>query len=714
MGQEERKNKSKMEKTQIQMASDSKDYKSAIEVLTETTGRWNREWKQACDKFQDLEEERIDFTKSSLWNFANIASTVCVSDDASCEKIRLSLENCEVEKDISSFISTRGTGQEIPDAPTYIDFCKGDANYSASEASDDEGSYSVAQFQRTMNPAFRTSSPAPSTFSSHHDPNSELARRMAGMEDQDSTPRSREQTITSNNRGAGPAPGQPDFRQQAAHVQEQFRQNAPPDLATVPNNEHPTDGMTMFCRNDGNQSDLSSAHSPMRPGSCDSQSEYSNPTSFSSVEPTSEKASPMKPMAATVTDPQSAASSPTKTMHKKRSGFFSNSPFRRKSKHEKERPTSFFGGSSGSPTKTGSANSRQGIQAHDFASGEDGEPVDPRASFQLNVGNNVFDVAPPESRRGGNQKNQQQATPDIDDDPIAAALAELKGVTKNASQRQSADRYAGLATPAPGAGMRNNPSAASGQRGTPPPSYAEPAAVKRLDAPQPAHTSRQMQETARRYQARNEEVYGNSRPSSGNANNQIPRSQSPLPMRSTSPRPGLNADAYRAASPNPNSYQGSPGYGSQQPPQQQQYGSQGYGSANRRPRPQSASPQKPADGGSYSRYSRHNSPNDAGVGGPQPQYARGERPSSAGQMSGGMALQLSQGPPQQDGGMAGQQAGRRPVSYSGAGQGQVQMHAGPQGGSRERSKSVAGGQAFSKDGRPILHYGEFEFLFGRG
>jgi len=33
-------------------------------------------------KFQDLEEERLDFTKSSLWAYANIASTVCVSDDA--------------------------------------------------------------------------------------------------------------------------------------------------------------------------------------------------------------------------------------------------------------------------------------------------------------------------------------------------------------------------------------------------------------------------------------------------------------------------------------------------------------------------------------------------------------------------------------------------------------------------------------------------------
>lgn len=99
MGQEERKNKAKMEKTQIQLASTSNEYGAAVKALEETTGRWNRDWKAACDvgatrrhttvlmtdfeqKFQDLEEERLDFTKSSLWTFANVASTVCVSDDA--------------------------------------------------------------------------------------------------------------------------------------------------------------------------------------------------------------------------------------------------------------------------------------------------------------------------------------------------------------------------------------------------------------------------------------------------------------------------------------------------------------------------------------------------------------------------------------------------------------------------------------------------------
>ncbi|RMZ71622.1 cell division control (Cdc15) [Pyrenophora seminiperda CCB06] len=176
MGHEERKNKAKLEKTQINLTTTSADYEAAVKVLEETTGRWNRDWKAACDKFQDLEEERIDYTKSSLWNFANIASTVCVSDDASCEKMRLSLEDCDVEKDIFGFIKESGTGQEIPDPPKFINFCRGDAETS-SQVSEDEN-YSVAQFARTLNPAYRASSPAPSTFSSHHDPKNPLAREL--------------------------------------------------------------------------------------------------------------------------------------------------------------------------------------------------------------------------------------------------------------------------------------------------------------------------------------------------------------------------------------------------------------------------------------------------------------------------------------------------------------------------------------------------------
>ena len=178
MGQEERKNKAKLEKTQIQMSSNSSEYETAVKVLEETTGRWNREWKGACDKFQDLEEERLDYFKSSLWTFANITSTVCVSDDAACEKIRLSLEDCEVEKDITQFIKDFGTGQEIPDPPKYINFCRGDVDDAASLHESEDGNYSVAQFPRPINPSFRTSSPQPSTLESHHDPDSSLREEM--------------------------------------------------------------------------------------------------------------------------------------------------------------------------------------------------------------------------------------------------------------------------------------------------------------------------------------------------------------------------------------------------------------------------------------------------------------------------------------------------------------------------------------------------------
>ncbi|KAI5282896.1 hypothetical protein KEM54_002502 [Ascosphaera aggregata] len=152
MGQEERKNKAKLEKTQAQLTNNSHEYENAVRTLEETSGKWIKEWKVACDKFQDLEEERLDFTKSCLWNYANITSTACVSDDASCEKIRVALESCEVEKDIAFFIKEKGTGHEIPDPPKFINFCQGDSlNDDTSSIADSEADpgYQVAQFHRS-------------------------------------------------------------------------------------------------------------------------------------------------------------------------------------------------------------------------------------------------------------------------------------------------------------------------------------------------------------------------------------------------------------------------------------------------------------------------------------------------------------------------------------------------------------------------------------
>jgi len=530
------------------------------------------------------------------------------------------------------------------------------------------------------------------------------------------TPPSRETTMTPQKAMQQPLPPQLDYRRQA-QGQSVYQQSLQGELATVPHNDYPIDGMTMFCRTDP-PSERSSATSPARPPSRDSQSEYSNPTSFSSQEPPSGKQSPTKQgNRAMVT-----STTGEKQLQKRRSGFFSNSPFRRKSKHDKDdrnqqqqsvtisQPGSrnTWGPSGG---RSGGANNSvpgrgygQGNQAMVLGGGShtgSPEPVDPRANFQLNIGNNVFDVASPDKRSKTTPNASSQVQEELD--PIAQALAELKGVTKQSSVRMSADRYHGLATPAP-TGTPSVPSPmangalTAAQRGTPPPSYHDQP-VKRLDLPQPAFTSAQMQQTTRNYIGQAQDVFtgSQSRPGTrGNGqSNDVPRATSPAPMRSTSPRPGIYGDQQRqgqynrSVSPNP-------------------YASRNSNVQGRPRQSQSASPTKRgSDQGYGSQYSRHTSPNDirrAVSPQPQPQYARQDRPGS----SGGMQLQLAPSG-EQDDPYGGQGRRRpqangvgRPISYYGGSE--QEQQGGSQTG-RVRSRSVADGRQFTRDGRPVLHYG---------
>ncbi|KAJ5287572.1 hypothetical protein N7478_003258 [Penicillium angulare] len=751
MGQEERKNKSKLEKTQIQMASNSQEYEAAVKVLEDTTGRWNKEWKAACDKFQDLEEERLDFTKSSLWTYANIASTVCVSDDASCEKIRLSLENCEVEKDIVSFIQDRGTGQEIPAPPRFINFCKEDDD----AASDIDGAdgYSVAQFQRTMNPAFRTSSPQPSTFESHHDPQSDLAAQMGHptppiANTQEAPPQPIPQEPPMQRMQQEPLiqrpPQDPQLQRVPQEPPMQRMQSQPPSQAMpppqqmpqqlpmqsmaqqplpldlrrggqpppnydpeqhgqinkVPHNAYPTDGMTMFCRT-GPPSERSSAASGYRPSSRDSQSDISNPTSASSVEPPApvmmnQKPAPPLPSVMKQQSPPKPihnASSPSAQddiAPKKKSTFFSNSPFRRKSRHEKERPVIPAAQSASrspwsSPTKQQSSPPKAipSPASRPDARSRSPEPVDPRANFQLNVGNNVFDVASPD--KNPSKPGSQQAKSAEDDlDPIARALADLKttGNGKQSSLRVSADRYHGIQTPTPSAPT----SAYGGSSAAAPPAYNDPS-VKRLGAPEPAFTAKQMQKTTQRYTGQTQSVLrGGSNNPSPTKPQEVPRARSPAPRRSASPQV--------SPSPRPEPRTGYGGGGASPSPSTYHSGSaRSRYSQSPTPRRAQEPPYSPND------YARRASPAPSHRAvSPQPQFRQQTRPSSAG----GMELQLSGseyggGSPS---GYAPSRSDSRSRSYYGGDNG-----APPVGRSRSRTVAVAEpGRKFSRDGRPILHF----------
>jgi len=539
--------------------------------------------------------------KSSLWSFANIASTVCVSDDASCEKIRVSLENCEVEKDIMTFIKTRGTGQEIPDPPRYVNFARGDVNETASEASEDEN-YSVAQFQRTVKPEYRSSSPNPSALDSHQEPQTELIQRMNGgqptVDDDD------ELTPSKANSGRPPPL---KYKQPGPHLPPNYSPSQHGDLAKVPHNEYPTDGMTMFCRAGQPSVAGSALSSNTRPSSRDSQSECSNPSSYTSAEPMSGKNSPTKSMAP-VNAVQIPGMTPSaeKAVQKKRSGFFSNSPFRRKSKRETEHQAhtpvsnrntwnpassssrinltpSRVSNTSQPPSPAKAAAARQSPFNCSVAP-EGEEPADPRASFQLNVGNNVFNVAPPDSqitpKAGRRGFPGGSAANDLGMDPIAQAIEDLKssgGMSKQASMRMTADRYHGIHTPAPEAMGRSAPLSATSsdrlaaQRGTPPPAYDGPRGngAPALGVPQPAFTSKEMRARTENWGTQN--TYGTPGSREGQQQNRpgtsdrmrarspgpgIPRAVSPQPMRARSPAPGIMGapppgQQYRAYSPSP-------------------------------------------------------------------------------------------------------------------------------------------------------------------
>ena len=744
MGQEERKNKAKLEKTQIQMSTNSNEYETAVKVLEETTGRWNREWKAACDKFQDLEEERLDYFKSSLWNFANISSTVCVSDDGSCEKVRLSLEDCDVEKDITNFITDSGTGQEIPDPPRYINFCRGDVDDAKSMAESEDGDYSVAQFPRSMNPTYRSSSPQPSTFESHHDPESSMRDDLGLPKSRTSLQGDEGFNARSSHGSAAPPPLKPS--QPTAVV------NPYAGAPVVPHNPFPTDGMTQFCRM-GPPSERSSIPSPTRPDSRDSleNSDYSAPTSFE-ADPASGHASPTKQYNGSGVSAVSAASSyggDDSQAQKKKSGFFqSHSPFRRRSNKSKEplqsqsasvsanvtpsqrntwTPATMRNAESANSSPTKVFNRASPWQKQPSPT-PDPDPVDPRAEYQLGIGDSVFDVASPDKR---NKPSPKKDIPS-DMDPIAQALAELKGVTKQASVRQSADLHYGMSTPAPDsrgfpAGAVPTPFAIRGNQATPPPAYDQPP-VSRLGAPQPAHTKKEMQKATERFVTQKRDVFNagpSGRPTSSmNRGQEPPRAASPQPPRAVSPRPyeprqqiqqqpsyraaSPNPQPYRAASPNPQPYRSaSPNPQSNRAPSPNPYG----GSAAGRSRAQSSSPikqQQPSYGGYNSRGGSPGYQPAPRAASPNPAFSRPHQgsvnggasrpPSSRGSENGGnMALQLAPSGGQD---AYGSQRGGRPQSqyYGGSDYGTQPAAA------RTRSQSTGVQRQATKEGRPILHY----------
>lgn len=514
----------------------------------------------------------------------------------------------------------------LTDAPKYINYSRGDVEEDGetrSEAGD--SSYSVAHFSRPGNYR-KPSSASRSTYSKATEIGSNSQRRSSAdsKTDMESTPG------------------------------RSLKRQAPDESILL--SHSPLDQIKISCAMTFSDSN-SVGSSLRRPGSSHgTESEYSAATSLSS----SNSDGPRR--GGTLKGPSSHKYPPNSFPREefpreddqntaRKRGFFTHSPFRRKSKSEKrerellsqkqhyQRPQAnleqkqhaqqrmpqvqgFNTNTQHSGRNAWNAEPPRGYttsnqdprsptrQSNITAVGlpSSPEPLDPRTSFQLNVGENVFDVAPPDNRvpsdSQSNQRLQQEQKHSDEDnpelDPIAQALAELNNggnVSNTGSMRKTADRFYGIATPAPHSpGQGDN--ALSQQKGAPPLTYTAPKRSA-LDAPAPAHTSAAMQQTLRKY--RNDTEYmlegppqmpaalqdpplrtgsqqsmrqrsntvGYERPSSSRNSVEAPRVPSPNPHpsnRSVSPRPPSYRDGRYGGSvspkppmdgriPSPNPYQ---------------------------------------------------------------------------------------------------------------------------------------------------------------
>ncbi|KAM0786278.1 hypothetical protein ACM66B_001758 [Microbotryomycetes sp. NB124-2] len=130
----------KLDKVQQTVLVNERDYKNYVNVLKETTGAWNIAWKAFLDLCQDQEEERIEFVKGRLWDWANALSTVAMAEDESAERTRTALEQCDPATDVKLFVQQFGTGNHIPDPLPFVDAKRGTGF---------KQQYKLAQFTRS-------------------------------------------------------------------------------------------------------------------------------------------------------------------------------------------------------------------------------------------------------------------------------------------------------------------------------------------------------------------------------------------------------------------------------------------------------------------------------------------------------------------------------------------------------------------------------------
>lgn len=97
-------------------------YKSSLETLEAARTAWESAMADTCEAFQKMEDDRIYTTRNILWKVSNVDSQACVIQDNCAEKIRQTLEKCDIEADLQVFIDNCGIGSFRPVKVQYVNY----------------------------------------------------------------------------------------------------------------------------------------------------------------------------------------------------------------------------------------------------------------------------------------------------------------------------------------------------------------------------------------------------------------------------------------------------------------------------------------------------------------------------------------------------------------------------------------------------------------